>query len=128
MDRAPSCVQLNQHFLYSKRSFCTVYLVPYIELNQKCKFEENWNCLLNLIFFNSSVKAWKKQQNKAWSSFIGFTHFIKNSVLRCSFIKVDVSLPSPGSILRTVTHFLFAKIQMKLVRKNTGDQENTVMT
>ena len=67
-------------------------------------------------------------ENKAWSSFIGFTHFIQNSVLRCSFIKVDVSLPSPGSILRTVTHFLFAKIQMKLVRKNTGDQENTVMT
>ena len=57
-----------------------------------------------------------------------FLNFIQNSVLRCSFIKVDVSLPSPGSILRTVTHFLFAKIQMKLVRKNTGDQENTVMT
>ena len=54
--------------------------------------------------------------------------FIQSSVLQCIFIKVDVSLPSPGSILRTVTHFLFAKIQMKLVRKNTGDQENTVMT
>ena len=54
--------------------------------------------------------------------------FIQSSVLRCIFIKVDVSLPSSGSILRTVTHFLFAKIQMKLVRKNTGDQENTVMT
>ena len=57
-------------------------------------------------------------ENEARSSFIGMKHFIQNNVLRCSFfITVNVSLPSPGSILRTVTHFLFAKIQMKLIRK-----------
>ena len=52
-----------------------------------------------------------------------FKRELTNNELEATFfdvllicIQVKVSFPSSGRMIRTVTHFLFAKIEMKLVR------------
>ena len=79
-----------------------------------------------ILFVNAQLHI--TFENEARSSFIGMTHFIQSSVLQCIFIYVEGSLPSPGSILKIVTHFLFAKIKMKLVRKKKQCRSPGLMT
>ena len=91
-----------------------VFIFPKTPLQNLMKKVDRVLPLPRMAF--SSV-AFRVSKNK-FEVNLKLTYFIQNNVLRCSFfITVNVSLPSPGSILRTVTHFLFAKIQMKLIRK-----------